>query len=472
MNRFSLLQQPACTSTICKLQVSKTLATKTTENIWFREFENFPLALREQQSDVQNYERAKIAIIDTGITPDHPDQDMARDYKDFVEESNTIWKDGALHGSTGLYLVAKIALEADVYIDRVLAEQKVQPSPVAAGYQIDRSYSGRTRCHSPLLMGTKRWSPLSFAAANGNETVVQLLLAQEGIDLVSSPIPRLQDMTLWLLAIIDNGRTPLSFAAAAGHDGISKLFLFNGVNPNLVNDNRQTPLSFAAMGGHDEMVKILFAEDTVNPDSKANGFYNKLTLLSLTAEEGHESVTSNDPPADDLNGYGNKDVWIDTDGDGIPDAIDFDGNGFADGDLLDLNKDGVPDAIRLHGVVDIYYLAVTSSTTSQRTLVTSISNPPTTTVTPNAAASSSVAISSDITVMSSSSISESSTEVQTSLPSEASITSGTSILLRSEEAYLQRYHFILRSFFLYHLPDSFTPLTLVSIRPLYSYKLP
>ncbi|KAF3150463.1 hypothetical protein TWF594_009106 [Orbilia oligospora] len=601
MNRFSLLQQPACTSTICKLQVSKTLATKSTENIWFREFENFPLALREQQSDVQNYERAKIAIIDTGITPDHPDQDMARDYKDFVEESNTIWKDGALHGSTGLYLVAKIALEADVYIDRVLAEQKVQPSPWA--YPLSFAAANGHKAVVRLLLARQESgpnyratdyaedgrSPLSFAAANGNETVVQLLLAQEGIDLVSSPIPRLQDMvvtaagrlyhlqptwsyrsrgvkmgliraprapmdTLWLLAIIDNGRTPLSFAAAAGHDGISKLFLFNGVNPNLVNDNRQTPLSFAAMGGHDEMVKILFAEDTVNPDSKANGFYNKLTLLSLAAEEGHESVTrlllaqrgvnpdsvnqtgrtplsfaaasghegaidpdyrdinkrtplpfvavngfknvvsflldndevhpdwadladmceldDNDPPADDLNGYGNKDVWIDTDGDGIPDAIDFDGNGFADGDLLDLNKDGVPDAIRLHGVADIYYLAVTSSTTSQRTLVTSISNPPTTIVTPNAAASSSVAISSDITVTSSSSISESSTEVQTSLPSEASITSGSSILLRSEEAYLQRYHFILRSFFLYHLPDSFTPLTLVSIRPLYSYKLP
>ncbi|KAF3151679.1 hypothetical protein TWF225_001152 [Orbilia oligospora] len=142
MNRFSLLQQPACTSTICKLQVSKTLG-----------FENFPLALREQQPDVQNYERAKIAIIDTGITPDHPDQDMVRDYKDFVEESNTIWKDGALHGSTGLCLVAKIALEAGVYIDRVLAKQKVQPSSVAAGYQIDRPYSGRTRRHSPLLMG-------------------------------------------------------------------------------------------------------------------------------------------------------------------------------------------------------------------------------------------------------------------------------------------------------------------------------
>ncbi|KAF3138931.1 hypothetical protein TWF569_008625 [Orbilia oligospora] len=605
MNRFSLLQQPACTSTICKLQVSKTLATKSTENVWFREFENFPLALREQQSDVQNYERAKIAIIDTGITPDHPDQDMARDYKDFVEERNTIWKDGALHGSTGLYLVAKIALEADVYIDRVLAEQKVQPSPWA--YPLSFAAANGHKAVVRLLLARQESgpnyratdyaedgrSPLSFAAANGNETVVQLLLAQEGIDLVSSPIPRLPDIRMDaqhchspeeghedVVKLLINaervgpdskaarygsdcgrsplsfaadmsayGRTSLSFAAQRAWDGGKAVVQQERSQPRLCGywllSTTDTPLSFAAMGGHDEMVKILFAEDTVNPDSKANGFYNKLTLLSLAAEEGHESVTrlllaqrgvnpdsvnqtgrtplsfaaanyrdinkrtplpfvavngfknvvsflldndevhpdwadladmceldDNDPPADDLNGYGNKDVWIDTDGDGIPDAIDFDGNGFADGDLLDLNKDGVPDAIRLHGVADIYYLAVTSSTTSQRTLVTSISNPPTTIVTPNAAASSSVAISSDITVTSSSSISESSTEVQTSLPSEASITSGTSILLRSEEAYLQRYHFILRSFFLYHLPDSFTPLTLVSIRPLYSYKLP
>ncbi|KAF3116820.1 hypothetical protein TWF706_000046 [Orbilia oligospora] len=244
MNRFSLLQQPACTSTICKLQVSKTLATKSTENVWFREFENFPLALREQQSDVQNYERAKIAIIDTGITPDHPDQDMARDYKDFVEERNTIWKDGALHGSTGLYLVAKIALEADVYIDRwayplsfaaanghkavvrlLLARQESGPNYRATDYAED----GR--------------SPLSFAAANGNETVVQLLLAQEGIDLVSSPIPRLPDIRM---------DAQHCHSPEEGHEDVVKLLInAERVGPDSKaarygSDCGRSPLSFAA----------------------------------------------------------------------------------------------------------------------------------------------------------------------------------------------------------------------------------
>ncbi|KAF3234162.1 hypothetical protein TWF217_004223, partial [Orbilia oligospora] len=55
---------------------------------------------------------------------------------------------------------------------------------------------------------------------------------------------------------------------------------------------------------------------------------------------------------EDINGDGAKDVWIDTNGDGIPDKIDFDANGFPDGDLLDLNNDGAPDAINVYGMTE------------------------------------------------------------------------------------------------------------------------
>ncbi|KAK6524421.1 hypothetical protein TWF281_011329 [Arthrobotrys megalospora] len=130
-------------------------------------------------------------------------------------------------------------------------------------------------------------------------------------------------------------------------------------------------------------------------------------------------MSAQDP--EDINGDGNKDVWIDTDGDGIPDKIDFDGNGFADGALLDLNKDGVPDAISVYGMTNTYYLPtsgtrpVTSTTrdASSDTTATSSSiintSPPartpenTTGLSPGSATASGPAITSEAAISASSS---------------------------------------------------------------------
>ncbi|EPS35497.1 hypothetical protein H072_11095 [Dactylellina haptotyla CBS 200.50] len=91
---------------------------------------------------------------------------------------------------------------------------------------------------------------------------------------------------------------------------------------------------------------------------------------------------------EDINGDGIKDVWIDTNGDGVPDAIDFDANGFADGTLLDLNSDGIPDAISLFGVANTYFLPITT------TLATSVSQraPETTSLDPSPSIASSQSV--------------------------------------------------------------------------------
>ena len=118
-------------------------------------------------------------------------------------------------------------------------------------------------------------TPLSWAAAKGHEAVVKLLLDKEGVD------PNSKDVRY--------GRTPLSWAAAKGCEAVVKLLLDKeGVDPNS-KDVRygRTPLSWAAANGREAVVKLLLDKEGVDPDSKGGGGN---TPLSWAAANGHEAV--------------------------------------------------------------------------------------------------------------------------------------------------------------------------------------
>jgi hypothetical protein len=96
--------------------------------------------------------------------------------------------------------------------------------------------------HNPDIKDTYDRSPLSWAAENGHEAVVKLLL-EKGAELESKD-------KRW-------GRTPLSWAAEKGHEAVVKLLLKKGAELESRDWYGRTPLLLVAMKGHEAVVKLL-----------------------------------------------------------------------------------------------------------------------------------------------------------------------------------------------------------------------
>ena len=114
---------------------------------------------------------------------------------------------------------------------------------------------------------------LSWAAENGHEAIVKLLLETGKVDV------DLKD---------SGGETPLLKAAGSGHEAVVKLLLEKGAQLETKSSSGRTPLSWAAGGGHLTVVERLLQEKTeVNA---AAGYSGGRTALQAAAEGGHLAV--------------------------------------------------------------------------------------------------------------------------------------------------------------------------------------
>ena len=112
---------------------------------------------------------------------------------------------------------------------------------------------------------------LSWAAAEGSEESIQLLLKQAGTEL---DIPD------------KSGHTPLLRAADAGHTKCIRMLLDKGANVKHADNEGRTALSLAAIKGHKVVAKLLLKNDAeINAQDKKGN-----TPLALAAEKNHDAV--------------------------------------------------------------------------------------------------------------------------------------------------------------------------------------
>jgi ankyrin repeat protein len=120
----------------------------------------------------------------------------------------------------------------------------------------------------------KKQTPLFFAAENGHEEIVELLVGCERVGL------EIGDM---------HGNTPLRVAAENGHEGVVRRLLTGPrqADPNARDENGQAPLFGAAYFGHTGVVKLLLEARGIDPqlcDTDGN------TALQVAAENGNQEA--------------------------------------------------------------------------------------------------------------------------------------------------------------------------------------
>jgi ankyrin repeat protein len=122
---------------------------------------------------------------------------------------------------------------------------------LAAYFGVDDAVRDLLSSNSPDLKDSYSRTPLSYAAEKGHEGVVKLLLAIDKVDVDAKA---------------GFSQTALSYAAANGHEGVFKLLLaIDKVDVDAKDEFGQTPLQYAAANGHEGIVKLLLEKVPTPP---------------------------------------------------------------------------------------------------------------------------------------------------------------------------------------------------------------
>uniref|UniRef100_A0A3B5MB06 Ankyrin repeat and kinase domain containing 1 n=1 Tax=Xiphophorus couchianus TaxID=32473 RepID=A0A3B5MB06_9TELE len=117
------------------------------------------------------------------------------------------------------------------------------------------------------------WMPLHLACQNGHETVVRLLLSRMSEDAIINQVE-------------EEGRTPLHIACSYGHVNIAKLLIGRGVDLNAMDYSFSTALHLAAEQGHNRVVRLLLTKEVKTDISDIKRY----TPLHLAALKGHAGI--------------------------------------------------------------------------------------------------------------------------------------------------------------------------------------
>ncbi|RKK67486.1 hypothetical protein BFJ69_g14454 [Fusarium oxysporum] len=146
-------------------------------------------------------------------------------------------------------------------------------------------------------------TPLSYAAAQGHEAVIRLLL-DWGVFIEAADrwgqtplwwaslkghkavVQLLLDRGAFIEAADRWGQTPLSYAAKNGHEAVMRLLLDQGAYIDAADTGGQTPLSHAPERGHEAVVRLLLDRGAYIEAADKGG----RTPLRWAAEQGHEAV--------------------------------------------------------------------------------------------------------------------------------------------------------------------------------------
>ncbi|ERF71929.1 hypothetical protein EPUS_06488 [Endocarpon pusillum Z07020] len=227
-----------------------------------------------------------------------------------TEVTNQLLKAGAVVdatnniGSTALFLAAYTGCEPVVKA-LLKAEAKADKQNIYKSTPIHRAAEGGyVGCikllieagANPLQKKRSNVTPVQLALSSGHPEAVEQLL--EPMKKNSPPISEYEE-TLVLLArrgfengvkkVLEHpllnldstdslyGQSPLSHAAENGHEGIVRLLLQKGANPNSTDLAGRSPLSWAALNGREAVVQLLL-DKGANADLSDNEGWNALHL--------------------------------------------------------------------------------------------------------------------------------------------------------------------------------------------------